>query len=1539
MKIDPDALSPQAFVRFDRIWKDSNMTRSQLLLYLGQRLHPQSAALNMAIAIRIHGDLNADVFAKAFRSCVDHIETLRLSVDVRDERFRMMPFRGRVEAMTRLDFSDRADPVGEARDWMMERARRPFDLSGQLFDAVLIRLGSREHVWCLNQHHLITDAWSTGLIYRRLEEEYRRRLIDGIGPSEVLPSFQEVIDAERIDPGTGFRAARKYWEEFAALGIVPPSLYGSARRADRTDSVRVVRTLSEGEVARLRVLASHPAFAALTPQASLFGVIATLLQAWQYRASGQSRLALGALNHGRATVAQRRIVGSFVETFPFWIDVVGSDSFLDLGKKVRLASIAFLRGAHPGSCPPELHRTFNVTLNYVTASLGDFDGLKSEFEWLDPGHVNAGHHLSLAVHDLGVSGSFVFQFDFNSDTFTEVQRDRALSHFFALFKTMLDTPEMAIDSVDVLDAEERRSVTWDAEPIAEPSGQPRSLFREFERQCALRPDKIALSGPHSCSEIGCDMTYAELNVLATRVARGLRARGACAGDRVALILEPSLDWIVGMLGVLKMEGVYFPLSIDDPPVRLEGALRKTSTCFAIVQPGIGEALSDVEGKYTIDELLSSSSEPAPQAMDSTSERADFCYLIGTSGSTGEPKYICGSQSALLNLLDQFEALAPLPDDAQVAWWTSPTFDVSLYEVWHALSRGRRLHVVPVEVRPDIECALRFLADRGIHSAFVPAFMLNRLVEGVHAGSFDLSAMRRLLVGVEPIQESLLASVSRHLPDLNLINGYGPAEATVCCSLYPVSSQKDLERIAPIGRPVKGMSTRILNGAGKPVPFGVPGELHVAGVGLALGYLGEKGGIDAGFGGRAMRSVNGTTWYRTGDLVRLLPGALMQFVGRVDAQIKIRGHRIEPSEVASTIESHPLVSRAHVMGWPREKPRAMVAYVSQMTDGGEKVTADDLRRYILTRLPRFMLPTKFLFLDALPLTTNGKIDTVSLPSVADLRPLPGSVSSGRARLDYESETEETLAEIWAKTLGVPSVGRKDNFIELGGDSIVAIQIVSRALQAGLEGLAPGHLFTHQTVGELSRLCSTHLGDGSQDLCRGPYPLAPSQASFLEQEVADPNRWANSVVVSLPDGNEPGDVEWAFSELLTHHDALRTAFIREESGWRAEILETAPEPHLVLRKGHERGAPDMEERLLDSLDLASGRLVALGLETLGNGARSLWIVVHHLVIDAASWSTLLGDLSLLLRGRSQGGQGRLPVKTNSFQQWATWVATYRVSEVPSRYWGRHVEDTVAKIPRDFVGDHNVVGDAEIARSELSVSCTERLFQLGSAAGPSESRDLMLAAVVAGLSEWMNERRLLIELEGHGREALESNLNTSRTIGWFTSFYPLLLDCQASGDFDAARAAVKAGFKELPHRGVSYGIARFGAANPELGKALRRGVEPEILFNFFGRTGVSAPEFELKQELRLLSAPVNRRRRLLEFNAFVVKGRQRLELGFSRRVHDPGAMRRLVEDCVARLRRALEGGAGSPPSVSNFPHANLDERRLGKVAAALKKIQPMG
>jgi len=1055
----------------------------------------------------------------------------------------------------------------------------------------------------------------------------------------------------------------------------------------------------------------------------------------------------------------------------------------------------------------------------------------------------------------------------------------------------LDTP---LKSVALIDDEERRALQQPPEPFPV-SGTVLDLVAQ---QARANAKAIAVATD------AATLTYGDLEERSSRLAAFLQSEyGIGRGDPVGLIADRSERWIVGVLGILKAGGVYVPLDPEYPAERLRIMIEDSGARALVVHSQFLHLLTEAASipMFALD-LQLDSLEAAPLSCAQI-EPEDDAYIIYTSGSTGVPKGVVLTHRGLLNMAQwHVEAFGFEPAD-RCAQFYSPGFDGSIMEIFVTLLAGARLVLARPEVIGNPQQFAAFLHDQGVTT-------LNATPADISGLDWNaLPIIKRVISAGDNARVTDALELSR---TRSFHNSYGPTEATVCVTDYVVDPKIAYGNRIPAGKPIRNARIYLLGEDLQCVPEGCVGEVCIAGPMLARGYLHRDDLTNEAFVAHPFEP--GERLYRTGDLGVWLPDGNLELLGRRDSQVKLRGQRIELQEIEAALLKYPDVEEAAVLvrEHARENER-LVAHVAPST-----LNVSELHEHLHTLLPDFMLPAAIVRTDRLPRDTSGKVDRKAL-SAQPPRVMPEIRDDARPGADLEAR----LGKIWAELLGRDQIGAQEDLFELGADSILVIQAVSRAQQAGIRITAQAH-FAYPTVASLASVAvaaDTATERPSWEPVVGRTELSAVQRWFLDQKFQFPQHYNQSRLIEVPESLEPGIIEQALAALLEHHDALRLSFARVNDSWEAQHaappLEVRVETTSLESMASVEQATAFESianRLQESFDLSQPPLLRAHLFRFGARRPSrLLLIAHHLVIDAISWGILLEDLYDVCGQLEAAQPVQLPDKTASFRDWTQRLKTFATTDFPGRdYW---TTQAAQRFPSFEGVSPGTVASADSVLLRFDESLTLSLQETARLSNV-QVNDLLLTALWLSFRDWRGLPELLVELEGHGREEIFEDLDVSRTVGWFTTHYPVLLSTASSASPSEALRHIAARLKEIPMRGLGYGLIRSGneSAAP-------------VLFNYLGQMdGLLTADASWSLTFGSVGrehSSRNQRPYLFEVGGMILDGYLRLTWNYNAEAFERAAIEQLTGLYSRHLQELVrpEGEITHTFGPEGFPRAHMD------------------
>ncbi|WOH53418.1 non-ribosomal peptide synthetase [Bradyrhizobium sp. sBnM-33] len=1518
----------------------ATLSHAQERLWFLWNLDPGGTAYTVASTIRLKGKLDHTALSQAIAEIVQRHEVLRTTFVATDGRARQIIHNALSVDIRHEDLRGRSKE--HAAEVRRSELGKPFDLvNGPLLRAVLLQVADDAHELLLLAHHIVVDGWSLDVMLEELAGLYRNGIGHDAGrPPVPMMQYADFAVWQRNWLAGGERDRQlAYWR--AKLGDAHPVLalqHDRPRLATQSHAGDTIGLAIDGALAaRLREIAAKY-------RVSVFMLLLGAYQALLYRYTGQSDLRIGVPVAGRRHAQLERLIGCFVNTLVLRAEIADEATFPNLLRQVKDAVIEALShqdlpfemlvdGLRPernGGHNP----LFQAKFNYMTAPRGfdGVEGLTAEVDIMDL----AGSHFDLALDVVDGVGSMKATFNYATDLFDSPTIARLAAQFGSMLRQIAEDAERRISDF-VIDDANRQAVPSETAVFGftDVVGLHRASTADRQAAVAIRCGSETL-------------TFTELERKSNRVAHMLAGKGVTREVPVALWIERSPAFVIALLGVLKAGGAYVPLDPKWPLERISRILKDGGIEIVLAA---GDKLAEARALdcAVLDaEAEAAREETSSVPPDNVIHPAQTAYVIYTSGSTGTPKGVAVSHGALANYVQALLQRLQPQHLASMAMVSTVAADLGHTVLFGALASGATLHLLPPEVVFDADAFAKAMRDGEVGILKIVPSHLRGLLKA--SRSADLLPSDALILGGEASDPALLNEIRQLRPQCRILNHYGPTETTIGAVTHECGPAGETGAI-PIGLPIANLRAHVLDDALNEVPIGVSGELYIGGAGVARGYLGEAGLTAERFVPDPFGPA-GERLYRTGDRVRCDRAGRLIFVGRGDDQIKLRGYRIELGEVGRAIKAlqgiDDAVVIARAFGDSAERQELVAYCVPAM---GVTPKPDAIKQQLAAVVPEYMLPSHTIILQRLPLTPNGKVDRKALPDpAADVVATNYSVPLG--------ETEEQIAAVWREVLGRERIGRNDNFFELGGDSILSLQIIARLRKRGIR-LTPKQVFGQQTVAGLAAVAAVatapaarkerSAAKASTNAATGMRHLLPILTRFFGEDIGNRNHWNQSVLLVPQARMDWETLRRALMAIVDHHDALRLQFKQVDGAWQAE--QGAPSELLWIRTDVEDATEvtAIASAAQESLSLSSGPLLRAVAMDLADSSQRLLIVIHHLVVDGVSWRVLLEDLASAYDQLKQGAVVTLPPKSESYASWGERLHSYGTTreladELP--FWLGCAAGPSLPCDDDH-GGIDRVGDGEEVSLVFDTEVTSRLLQEASSAYRTQVNDLMLASLARAVSRWSQRDGVTVELEGHGREDIFPGADISRTVGWFTTAFPVRLP-GGSGDDASLIKTVKERLRAIPNRGLGYGVLRYLGSEDQR-SALARLAEPQVVFNYLGRfdgnVGASslfgfAPENAAAS--RSATAPL---RGWLNITGLVREGRLHLSFGYGRKRYRRETVERLAKLYEAALRELVAhccGGAfGLTPSdvaLSGLDQADLDRLATTFDLRSIEDIYPL-
>ena len=1386
-------------------------------IWLEQCMHPGKPIYNLGGYIRIKGNIDIEIFRNTMQRIINQNDTLRTRLmDRAGEAYLTILPEINYKAPF-LDFSMKENPAAFCADWIKREFLKPFDPNDYFFQFYLLKSGENEYFVFLKVYHMIIDGWGFALLYSQMVDTYNELSEGNMEVNAEVYSYTDFIaEDQEYRNSPAFLKDIEFWKNKYRTIPEPLLSKGIGYDCENDSSIWSDRcTLKIKKVLYNRMLEFCK-----EENSSAFHYLLGILYLYFSKVCNQKDLVIGVPVFNRSNAKYKQTMGHFANVIPLRINPETDMSFKELMKIIRHGLFECYR--HKRTNFGDISRAvyegvsekgnlFDISLSFEEQEIRKKFVTADECQNVTMTHQHERNALMLLIWGHEGESDVCVNFDYRLDVFKKfIPIKNFISHFEYLFTEAMENGDTPISAIEAVPEEEKRLLLHDFNQTVMEYSKDQTIHGLFEKQAEQRPDHTALVFGDK------KLTYRELNKKANTLAHALRRQGVKPDSIVAVMTERSLDMITGIFGTLKAGGAYLPIDPGYPEDRIEYMLEDSGAGILLTQSHLKDRIKYSGNMICLDDEEVCMEEDAnPEHVNKPD---DLAYIIYTSGSTGKPKGVMVEHHGIINLQNYFKESWGVDGSDRMLQFASSSFDASVWETFTILLGGGTLYLISRDVINNLDDFKNCINENEITITLLPPAYLS----GIEPG--NLPSLKKLVTGGSAITKEL---VEKWKDKAAYMNAYGPTEYSVIATAWNYQSEEMGYDSVPIGKPVSNTRIYILDKDQKLLPVGVAGEMCVSGDGIARGYLNRQSLTAEKFVDNPYEA--GKKMYRTGDLARWLPDGNVEYLGRIDDQVKIRGFRIELGEIEANLHKYPLIRDVTVIAREDKKKEK---YLSAYYTAESTLKADELRKHLLKELPDYMVPSYFTQLERMPVNQSGKIDKKILPE-------PDTGMS--AAVEYaapRNKTEETMARVWEKVLELERVGIKDNFFNLGGDSIKAIQVVSKLNSYQLK-LELKDIFEHPFIEELSAYIKTTERTAAQGTVKGEVILTPIQSWFFEQGSEYRYHFNQSVMLYRKEGFDEEALRKVLDCVAEHHDALRIV-MREKAG-RIVLLNRGMEGTLYSLAVKDFTSMQFDQKAVEeetgilqsSMDLKQGPLVNAGLFKTKEGDYLL-LAIHHLVVDGISWRILFEDISTGYRQAVKGEEINFPAKTDSFQAWSEKLYAYAGSEELQKeipYWSALEQTEVKLLPKEHAVSSRKYKDSDQVFMELDKIRTSRLIREVNKAYNTEINDILLAALGETISEWTGEDKVLINLEGHGREEIAQDIDISRTVGWFTTQYPVILDMKETGSLSSRIKSVKESLRTIPGKGIGYGVLKYQTILPDE-EMLQFNLNPEISFNYLGQ-----------------------------------------------------------------------------------------------------------
>ncbi|PTX61374.1 putative pyridoxal-dependent aspartate 1-decarboxylase [Kordia periserrulae] len=1467
---------------------------------------------------------DTDIFKKAVTACIERHEVLRTIFKenhLGEVRQWIIPVTSFNLSIEEKDVSVADNPKAAMVAYIDEDAKKPFVLSeGPLIRICLFKLAENTYTFYFCIHHLVFDGWSSSILLQDIMTLYQSFALEQVSPLPELPIQYKDFSVWQLEQLTSgkYEPHKAYWKDrlSGSLGLINLPTNKVRPRIMSHEGHRLSMAVSKEHVEKLKAFCTKEG-------TSLYTGLVAILKVLLYKYTGQTDILVGTSTADRFMSELETQIGFYVNTIVLRNQLEGNTTFLDFFSKIKKSILSdFSHQEYPFdkvvediniTRDPSRSALFDVFITYL-----NIETKEKNSEFHEDGIKDNGLVLSKFDLDIGInviSDLLHFDVTYNTSVYEEAMIVRFMEHFRNLLQVVLEAPNESIDAINILTEEERTQQLEDFNPTVKELVHGKTILSYFKEQVAKTPENIAVSYENR------SLTYQELDTQTDQLAAYLLSRYTIEPNTIIGIhLSRNETVVVAILAILKAGGAYLPIATDIPEDRKKHMLNDSDVSVVITEATYafdmdyfeGELFAlDVEDEYLTEDV----SNFTPKASVD-----NLAYIIYTSGSTGMPKGVAVNHYTLTNSTivrnnyyeENINSFLLVPSFA---------FDSSIAVIWNTLTTGGTLHVVNNETLKNPEAILSVLKTQKIEGILgVPSFY--KVI--ISDERFVEMALKRVILAGEALPKPLVALHYEKTTNCKLYNEYGPTENTVWASVCEIPEH--IENIT-IGKPIDNSPIYVLSEEHALMPLGVVGELYIGGNNLAVGYLNREELTNEKFLPNPFRK--GERMYKTGDLGKWTADGNIEFIGRADDQVKIRGYRVELGEIEKRLLELTYIKDAAVIAIvDAEGNKELVAFVV----AEKALNGSDLRKDLEENLPAYMIPASFVQLDKIPLTKNGKVDKRYLENYEG-----ETINSGVAYQEATTKEEKVLVNVLESVLKKQNISIEDSFYNLGGDSIKSILVISRLKQEGY-ALKIDDILRYPKLKDLAThmVAVTHIVDQSE--VTGEVVLTPIQHYLFESnQIKNKTHYNQSVVLQSAVRINNRLLIETVEALVKHHDALRMRYEQTANGWTQINQKYSPATYEVsfhnLSEDDNAAASiqTIGQNLQTSFNLQNGPLIKVAHFKLKQEDR-IAIIIHHLVIDGVSWRILLEDFATAYEQRRTGNTIKLPQKTNSFQDWAKALQQQAESDAmlaEKVYWEDLLKETITPIPIESTSESNTKFAQKEIGFQLSEETTQALQTKFHQVYNTNINEALLTGLALAIRDTYNLDISVIELEGHGREDILENTDISRTVGWFTTTYPVILNIKNTQKKSDALIAIKENYRNIPNKGIGYGMLKYLRSDVQLD------VTPSLLFNYLGEFGAASSTENTETTTFNLSsdnigrsvATENEESSLLNVSGIMTNGRLQMTIRYPEGFYTASTMQQLKDAFKENLEQLIaeivaKEHAQLTPSDLTFKEITVEE-----------------
>lgn len=1475
------------------------LSHPQKRIWYTEKINTNSPLNNIGGVVWIYQEINVKVMQKVINTLIEKNDGLRLRIGEKEMEPVQYVQEYQLENIDFWDFSNAKNSIKSYEAWSADMFKKPFHLTdSSLYYFAICKLTEREYLVFVKAHHIISDGWSMSLIQRHICEIYRKLLSSERYDFDDYSYLDYLAYEKKYLGSKNFAKNKTFWnskfqdtpEEF--LYKSTNHLEGARRKqqlaADISDKIRQF---------------------AVEQNISLNTFFIAVILIYIYKQTNNHDLVVGTPIYNRANRVQKEMIGMFTSTMPIRYQLDIGLTIREFMKSVNQElKLCILNQKYPYDLllkDLELGKQgydslFKISVNYYKQKYNtdSMDGKVAVHEYYSG---NQSYSLQLTVIE-SQEGNIDLHLDYKIIEYIEDEIAAMFDCIKQIANQFVSDQNDKIGNLSLMSQAEHQKKVYELNNTTKPYPQ-KTVHELFEEQVNRTPDQIALEFKET------QVTYHELNERSNQLAKYLQEKGVGHQTIVAVMLTHSIELMIAILATLKTGAAYLPIDPEYPPERVNYILKDSKASIILTNVQMKDEIYVPGMMIQIDRKnLQAYSK---QNLSVVHSQDDLAYVIYTSGTTGKPKGVMIEHRGLTNYIWWANHVYLKEKNEAMALYSSISFDLTVTSIFTPLISGSKIIIYDNEEEFTL---YRILRENKVTVLKLTPAHLTLLKDQ----QYPDAKIKRFIVGGEDLKVNLAKEVSDCFHQaLEIYNEYGPTETVVGCMIHKFDPQKDKRISVPIGRPADNVQLYLLNQELQPVPTGMIAELYISGDGVARGYLNRDELTAEKFIENPY--IKGKRMYRTGDLARYFADGKIEYIGRVDQQVKIRGYRIELGEIEKCLLDNQAVKKA-VVAYKEDSlgNKALNAYLVV-----DQVIEDVvLKQWLLKFLPQYMIPNNFVFMEKLPLTRNGKVN---------FERLPVPQKNEGIYVSYKTLAEKELVIIMQEVLGCQNISMDDSYYQLGGDSIKAIQISSKLKNRGFT-LKVKDILTYGTIADIAakmRANREHR-DNSMVKCEGSVVNTPIIKWFFSQNFYNENWYNQQILLEYSGRIEAEKISLAIQKLIECHDALRMNYDRENgklyyNDRKNEMADIFQQYDISSYVGEQRARwiKKLKQKSNAKIKLEVGSLFHVFLIVEAQNKQSLLFTIHHLIVDGISWRILLEDFMTILKQLEQNIEINMPAKTDSFQVWAESLQAYSKRDFngEKEYWNTILnKEDLVDMSKDIVETSDCIC-LEVEQTMLK-NLIEKPYEIYSI----NLNEVLIIALILTLSKINKEKEVVIEFEGHGREALDVDLNISRTVGWFTSMYPAYFYVEHD-DLENNIKTLKEQYRKIPNQGFHYSILQY-ITKDFINK------NKYIRFNFLGelenligfdKINITNIEFELNCD------PLNKLTALLDFVVIIINKKLLIKVEYSKNRFTEEQIKEILDSYFVTLNLIIQKCAAKQSkefTPSDFELLDISAEELSNI-----------